>query len=423
MIHRWLSWGLLTVITVLASGCEQPPPLNAPLPEMPPSPSPISGSTTVAPSEESKPESTSSRKESDMNSSARAVREKLDAEIDGKQLEQFVLTNKNGLRAVVLNWGATLASLETPDKNGKLDNIVCGFSPDNANFLKNPPYFGVTCGRYGNRIAKGKFTLDGTEYTLATNNGNKHHLHGGVKAFDKYVWDAEPASGDNWSGVKLTLVSPDGDEGYPGTLTSIVTYKLTDKNELRIEYSATTDKATPLNLTNHAYWNLKGARAESGTVLDHIMHLNCDKYVAVDADSIPTGTLTAVKDDAPMDFTKAKPIGQDLGKLTNDPQGYDHCWVINGGGDATKAPVLAAEVREPATGRVMRVLTTEPGVQFYTGNYLPGTPDVNNFAKHGGFCLETQKFPDSPNQPSFPSSILKPGETYRQVTVHEFAVE
>ncbi|TXT29236.1 MAG: aldose 1-epimerase, partial [Planctomycetota bacterium] len=226
-----------------------------------------------------------------------------------------------------------------------------------------------------------------------------------------------------WAGVKLMLVSPDGDEGYPGTLTSVVTYKLTDKNELRIEYSATTDKATPLNLTNHAYWNLKGARAESGTVLDHIMHLNCDSYIAVDDESIPTGKLTAVKDDAPMDFTKAKPIGQDLGKLTNDPQGYDHCWVINGGGDSTKAPVLAAEVREPSTGRVMRVLTTEPGVQFYTGNYLPGTPDVNGFAKHGGFCLETQKFPDSPNQPSFPSCILKPGETYRQVTVHEFAVE
>lgn len=357
-----------------------------------------------------------------MNKTAAVTVEKLDAEVDGKQLQQFVLTNKNGLRAVVLNWGGTLASVETPDRNGKLDNIVCGFSHDNAKFLKNSPYFGVTCGRYGNRIAKGKFTLDGTEYTLATNNGD-NHLHGGKKAFDKYVWDAEPVQGDGWAGVKLTLVSPDGDEGYPGTLTSVVTYKLTDKNELRIEYSATTDKATPLNLTNHAYWNLKGARAESGTVLDHIMHLNCDSYVAVDGESIPTGKLTAVKDDSPMDFTKAKPIGQDLGKLTNDPQGYDHCWVINGGGDATKDPMLAAEVREPSTGRVMRVLTTEPGVQFYTGNYLPGTPDVNGFAKHGGFCLETQKFPDSPNQPSFPSCILKPGETYRQVTVHEFAVE
>jgi aldose 1-epimerase len=384
-------------------------------PASPPAPPPTETGIPIA-------TTNSSSKEADMNKTATVTREKLDAEVDGKQLEQYVLSNKNGLRAVVLNWGGTLASVETPDRNGKLDNIVCGFSPDNAKFLKNPPYFGVTCGRYGNRIAKGKFTLDGTEYTLATNNGD-NHLHGGKKAFDKYVWDAEPVQGDGWAGVKLTLVSPDGDEGYPGTLTSVVTYKLTDKNELRIEYSATTDKATPLNLTNHAYWNLKGARAESGTVLDHIMHLNCDRYVYVDAESIPDGLLVPVATDPPMDFTKAKPIGQDLGKLTNDPQGYDHCWVINGGGDATKDPVLAAEVREPSTGRVMRVLTTEPGVQFYTGNYLPGTPDVNGFAKHGGFCLETQKFPDSPNQPSFPSSILKPGETYRQVTVHEFAVE
>lgn len=411
MKRSLLRFGLLSLFAICGSGCELKPD-----PSSPPPPPPIVVVETT-------PDSTSTSKEADMNSSARVVRERLNDEADGKQLEQFVLTNKNGLRAVVLNWGATLASLETPDRNGKLDNIVCGFSPDNEKFLKNPPYFGVICGRYGNRIAKGKFTLDGTEYTLAKNNNNANHLHGGVKAFDKHVWDAEPVQGEGWAGVKLTLISPDGDEGYPGTLTSVVTYKLTDKNELRIEYSATTDKATPLNLTNHAYWNLKGARAESGTVLDHIMHLNCDSYVAVDDESIPTGRLTAVKDDAPMDFTKAKPIGQDLGKLTNDPQGYDHCWVINGGGDSTKAPVLAAEIREPSTGRVMRVLTTEPGVQFYTGNYLPGTPDVNGFAKHGGFCLETQKFPDSPNQPSFPSCILKPGETYRQVTVHEFAVE
>ena len=409
MIRRLFSLGIFGLLAVLGVGCESK---SSSLPDP--------GPTLVAKTDS---EPSSSSKEADMNKTAAVTREKLDAEVDGKPLEQFVLTNKNGLRAVVLNWGGTLASVETPDRNGKLDNIVCGFSPDNAKFLKNPPYFGVTCGRYGNRIAKGKFTLDGTEYTLAKNVNNANHLHGGVKAFDKYIWDAEPVQGEGWAGVKLTLVSPDGDEGYPGTLTSVVTYKLTDKNELRIEYSATTDKATPLNLTNHGYWNLKGARAESGTVLDHVMHLNCDSYIAVDDESIPTGKLTAVKDDGPMDFTKAKLIGQDLGKLTNDPQGYDHCWVINGGGDSTKDPVLAAEVREPSTGRVMRVLTTEPGVQFYTGNYLPGTPDVNGFAKHGGFCLETQKFPDSPNQPSFPSCILKPGETYRQVTVHEFAVE
>ena len=411
MIRSHWTCGLLSLLPLLGTGCEPK--------SSPPPPTPSEAEIKSAMNEMVK---TIIQKGPTMNKPAEVTREKLNAEVDGKPLQQFVLTNKNGLRAVVLNLGGILASVETPDRNGKLDNIVCGFSPNNEKFLKNPPYFGAICGRYSNRIGKGKFTLEGTDYSLATNNG-ANHLHGGVKAFDKYIWDAEPVQGDGWAGVKLTLVSPDGDEGYPGTLTSIVTYKLTDKNELRIEYSATTDKTTPLNLTNHGYWNLKGARAESGTVLDHIMHLNCDSYVAVDADSIPTGTLTAVKEDAPMDFTKAKPIGQDLGKLTNDPQGYDHCWAINGGGDATKDPVLAAEVREPSTGRVMRVLTTEPGVQFYTGNYLPGTPDVNGFAKHGGFCLETQKFPDSPNQRSFPSCILKPGETYRQVTVHEFAVE
>ncbi|MFM9960378.1 MAG: aldose epimerase family protein [Planctomycetaceae bacterium] len=404
--------GLLSLLALFGTGCE----LKS---SSPPDPGPtLTSELNSELNSEPNPSST----EADMNSSARVVRERLNDEADGKQLEQFVLTNKNGLRAVVLNLGGILASVETPDRNGKLANIVCGFSPDNERFLKNPPYFGAICGRYSNRIGQGKFTLDGTEHTLATNNG-ANHLHGGAKGFDKYIWDAETVQGEGWAGVKLTHISPDGDEGYPGTLTSVVTYKLTDKNELRIEYSATTDKATPLNLTNHAYWNLKGARPESGTVLDHIMHLNCDSYVAVDDESIPTGKLTAVKDDAPMDFTKAKPIGQDLGKLTNDPQGYDHCWVINGGGDSTKDPVLAAEVREASTGRVMRVLTTEPGVQFYTGNYLPGTPDVNGFAKHGGFCLETQKFPDSPNQLSFPSCILKPGETYQQVTVHEFGIE
>ena len=413
MIRSLWKFSLLGLFAVCGSGCESQP-------GTPPSPPPSKVEIESAMNEMVK---TKIQKGPSMNQPAEVVREKINAEVDGKQLEQFVLTNKNGLRAVVLNLGGILASVETPDRNGKLDNIACGFSPNNEKFLKNPPYFGAICGRYSNRIGKGQFTLDGTDYTLAKNNNNANHLHGGVKGFDKYIWDAEPVQGDGWAGVKLTLVSPDGDEGYPGTLTSVVTYKLTDKNELRIEYSATSDKATPLNLTNHAYWNLKGARAESGAVLDHLIHLNCDSYIAVDDESIPTGKLTAVKDDAPMDFTKAKPIGQDLGKLTNDPQGYDHCWVINGGGDSTKAPVLAAEVREPSTGRVMRVLTTEPGVQFYTGNYLPGTPDVNGFAKHCGFCLETQKFPDSPNQLSFPSCILKPGETYRQVTVHEFAVE
>lgn len=416
MQKHFFSCFFVSSVVALSAGCNQP---AAPTVT---TPTTTASSPATTPADTSSNQTSESTKDTDMTKTASVTRQKLNAEVDGKAMEQFTLTNKNGLRAVVLNLGGILASVETPDRNGKLDNIVCNLGPDNSKFTTNPPYFGVLCGRYGNRIAKGKFTLDGVEYTLATNNG-ANHLHGGKKAFDKYIWDAEPVQGEGFAGVKLTLVSPDGDEGYPGTLTSVVTYKLTDKNELRIEYSATTDKATPINLTNHAYWNLKGARPESGNVLDHVMRLNCDKFVAVDAESIPTGELTDVKKDSPMDFTKAKAIGVDFGKLTNEPQGYDHCWVINGGGDPTKAPVLAAEVKEPATGRVMRVLTTEPGVQFYTGNYLPGTADVGGFAKQGGFCLETQKFPDSPNQPAFPNSILKPGETYHQVTVHEFATE
>ncbi len=368
---------------------------------------------------ESKPNFTTSSKEADMNSSAHVVREKLDAEHQGRPLEQFVITNKHGLRVVVLNLGAIIASVETPDRNGKLDNIVCGFSPDNAMFLKNPPYFGACCGRYGNRIAKGKFTLDGHEYELATNNG-PNHLHGGLIGFDKVIWDAEPVSRDGAAGVKLTYLSRDGEEGFPGNLTSLVTYLLTDDNQLRLEYTATTDKATPLNLTNHAYWNLKGARPESGLILDHIVKLNCDRFIPVDVGGIPIGELASVKD-GPMDFTQAKAIGKDIGTLTNDPQGFDHCWVIKGADG--KTPVLAAEVKEPSTGRVMRVLTTEPGIQFYTGNYLNGSSEVGGFAKHGGFCLETQKFPDSPNQPSFPNCILRPGETYSQTTIHEFSIE
>ena len=416
MRKHFFSCFFVSSVVALIAGCNQPAAPKATTSTT------TSSSPATTPADSSSKQTSESTKDTDMTKTAAVTRQKLNAEVDGKALEQFTLTNKNGLRAVVLNLGGILASVETPDRNGKLDNIVCNLGPDNSKFTTNPPYFGVLCGRYGNRIAKGKFTLDGVEYTLATNNG-ANHLHGGKKAFDKYIWDAEPVQGEGFAGVKLTLVSPDGDEGYPGTLTSVVTYKLTDKNELRIEYSATTDKATPINLTNHAYWNLKGARPESGNVLGHVIRLNCDKFVAVDAESIPTGELTDVKKDSPMDFTKAKAIGTDFGKLTNEPQGYDHCWVINGGGNPTKEPVLAAEVKEPATGRVMRVLTTEPGVQFYTGNYLPGTADVGGFAKQGGFCLETQKFPDSPNQPSFPTSILKPGETYRQVTVHEFAVE
>ena len=337
---------------------------------------------------------------------------------DGRVVHEYVLTNKNGLRVKLITWGATLTSVETPDKNGKLANITLGFDKL-AGYTQRHPYFGSTVGRYGNRIAKGKFTLDGETYTLATNNG-PNHLHGGKVGFDMVLWDAVETKTDNSVGAKFYYLSKDGEEGYPGNLKTSVTYSLTDANELKIDYTATTDKATVINLTNHAYWNLAGAG--SGDILKHQLMLNADKWIPTDETSIPTGELASVKGTA-MDFTTMHAIGDNIAELKKPPhttKGYDHCYVLRGQSGKLE---LAAKVKEPTSGRTMEIYTTEPGIQLYCGNFLDGSPAGNNHKQHDAFCLETQHYPDSPNQPSFPSTVLKPGATYKSQTVHKFGVE
>ncbi len=335
---------------------------------------------------------------------------------DGTAVDLYTLTNANGLKVKIITYGATITDVEVPDRNGKLENVAL-FRDSLADFMdKSTPYFGSTIGRYGNRIAKGKFKLDGKEYTLATNNG-PNTLHGGNKGFDKVVWKAEPVKTADTVGVKFTYVSPDGEEGYPGTLTAQVIYSLTDKNKLKMDYTATTDKPTVVNLTNHTYWNLSGAG--SGDILGEELMLNADRYLPVDDGLIPTGEIKSVKG-TPMDFTKPMTIGSRIDQV---PGGYDHCYVLN------KKPgeglTLVAKINDPKSGRVMEIYSTEPAVQFYTGNFLDGTITAGGktYEKHAAFCLETQHYPDSPNEPSFPSSVLRPGETYKHSTVHKFSAE
>jgi aldose 1-epimerase len=333
---------------------------------------------------------------------------------DGKQVDEYTLTNVHGLVVKVMTYGGIIASVETPDRQGHMTNITLSLD-SLQDYLAGHPFFGALAGRYANRIAKGKFTLDGKEYTLATNNG-PNHLHGGIKGFDKAVWQAKPVQGKDFVGVKLTHVSPDGDEGYPGNLTATVVYSLNNGNELKMDYTAATDKATPVNLTNHTYWNL-GGRAKGG-ILDELMTINADHYLPVDDTLIPTGEVAAVKG-TPMDFTKPTAIGARIGQVSG---GYDHAYVLN-----QKKPgqlTLAAKVVEPASGRVMEIYTTQPAIQFYTGNFLDGKLQAGgvSYQQHHGFCLETEHYPDSPNQPRFPSTILRPGESYHQVTVHKFSV-
>lgn len=332
---------------------------------------------------------------------------------DGGKVTQYTLKNANGLSVSIINYGGILTEVNVPDRNGKAANVTLGFDSLEG-YLGPDPYFGALVGRYGNRIAKGQFTLDGKTYKLATNNG-VNHLHGGKVGFNDRMWQAEPTTADGSPALKLTYVSENGEEGYPGELTSEVTYSLTDENELKIEYKATTTAATPINLTNHAYWNLAGER--SGTILDHVLTLHCDEYLPVDDTLIPTGELKSVKD-TPMDFTSPHKIGERIAHTGGDPVGYDHCYVVNG--DAGKLRP-AAKVVDEKSGRVMEVSTTEPGIQFYSGNFLDGSEANGGYPKHGGMCLEAQVFPNSPNTPSFPNSILRPGETYRQTTVHKFS--
>jgi aldose 1-epimerase len=337
---------------------------------------------------------------------------------DGTPITVYTLINNRGLKARLIDYGATLISVETPDKNGKLANITLGF-PNPDGYLQRHPYFGSTVGRYGNRIAGGKFKLDGKEYTLATNNG-PNHLHGGLKGFDAVVWKAQPLKEPSAVGVQFTYRSKDGEEGYPGNLDVTVSYSLTNNSELKIDYAAKTDKATVLNLTNHAYWNLAGAG--SGDILKHELTINADKYLPIDDTSIPTGKPADVKG-TPFDFTSPHAIGERIGELKKEPhqtKGYDHCYVLRG--QAGKLE-LAARAKDPASGRVMEVFTTEPGVQLYCGNFLGGGAGEGGYKQHDAFCLETQHYPDSPNQPQFPTTVLRTGETFKSTTVHKFSVE
>jgi aldose 1-epimerase len=332
---------------------------------------------------------------------------------DGTPIDLYTLTNSKGLIAKVTNYGTIITELHVPDRNGQLGDIVLGF--DNLDQYVGPhPHFGATIGRVANRIARGKFTLHGQTYTLAINNG-PNHLHGGLAGFDKKVWRAEPGEG---ASVKFSYTSPDGEEGYPGAVEVSVVMTLTDANELSIDYTATTDQNTPVNLSNHSYFNLLG----EGDVLGHEIMLSADYYTPVDDTMIPTGQLAPVKG-TPFDFTSPKPIGSRFAQLQGSPVGYDHNYVINRAG---KGLALAARVWEPATGRCMEVRTTQPGVQFYTGNFLDGAITGKRgvvYRRHTGFCLETQHYPDSVNHPAFPSTILHPGHAYRQTTVHTFSTK
>lgn len=337
---------------------------------------------------------------------------------DEHKVKLYTLTNSNGLKAGIMTYGAILVSLEVPDRNGKLEDITLGYD-DLSGYIKNNPYFGAIVGRYGNRIAKGRFSLDGTTYQLATNN-EENHLHGGVKGFDKVVWNAQSFEQNDAVGVKLTYLSKDGEEGYPGNLECSAIYTLTNNDELKVSYEAQTDKATPVNLTHHSYFNLAGQG--KGDILSHEMMINADRFTPIDKGLIPTGQLQTVKT-TPMDFTKPYTIGarinQDYEQLKYG-LGYDHNWVLNKKGqDLT----LAARAYEPTSGRVLEIYTTEPAIQFYSGNFLDGSITGKQgrvYKKRYGFCLETQHFPDSPNKPQFPSTILRPGQKYTHLTVHKF---
>ncbi|RMH69490.1 MAG: galactose mutarotase [Bacteroidetes bacterium] len=341
---------------------------------------------------------------------------------DGEAVTMYTLTRAGGMEVRLLNYGGIITSLKVPDRNGRLEDVVLGFDTL-APYLERHPYFGAIIGRYGNRIAGGQFTLDGTTYTLAQNDG-PNHLHGGLRGFDRVVWQAEPFEEPGRVGVVLTYTSPDGEEGYPGTLQAKVTYTLTDDDELIVDYEATTDKATPVNLTQHTYFNLAGHG--SGDVLDHELTIHADHYLPVDSTLIPTGERRPVAG-TPFDFRRPTPIGArieaDDPQLHWGPGGYDHTFVLNRTGDGLEP---AARVYEPTSGRVLEVRTTEPGVQFYSGNFLDGSLVGKGgavYARHAGFCLETQHFPNSPNQPDFPSTILRPGETYSSRTVFAFSVQ
>lgn len=340
---------------------------------------------------------------------------------DGSPVDVYILTNSHGMEVRIMNFGGIVLSLRVPDRNGKLDDVVLGFDTLEPYFTNNP-HFGSIIGRYANRIANGKFTLDGVEYSLPKNN-RPNTLHGGVKGFDKVLWQAEPSESEKGVALVLGYTSKDGEEGFPGNLKTKVTYTLTDSDELAIDYEATTDKATPVNLTSHGYFNLAGQG--TGDVLAHELLINADRFTPVDKNLIPTGELRALKG-TPLDFTKAIAIGPRINDNYEQlvlARGYDHNFVIDRKGSGLE---LAARVHEPSTGRILEVYTTEPGVQFYSANFLDGTLTGKQgrvYKQHYAFCLETQHFPDSPNHPGFPSTILKPGQMYTSRSVYKFSAD
>jgi aldose 1-epimerase len=345
---------------------------------------------------------------------------------DGTPVDIYTLRNGKGMEARIMTYGGIVESLKAPDKNGKFDDVVLGFDKLDGytkdSYVKACPYFGALIGRYGNRIGAAKFTLEGQTYTLATNNG-ANSLHGGIKGFDKVVWQGKSYITPNGPALELSYVSKDGEEGFPGNLSVTAIYTLTDSNELRLDFKATTDKPTVCNLTHHSYFNLQGQG--NGDILGHLVYINSDKTTPVDNGLIPTGDFASV-DGTPFDFRKPTAIGARI----NDPDtvlqygpGYDHNWVIN---KPAGQLGLMARVAEPTTGRVMEVWSSEPGLQFYAGNFLDGSltgKDGKVYQRRNGFCMEPQHYPDSPNKPQFPSTELKPGETYQTTIIYKFSAQ
>jgi aldose 1-epimerase len=338
----------------------------------------------------------------------------------GDSIKKYTLTNKNGMKVEVINFGGIITSLTAPDRNGKYEDIVLGFTKPEGYFDGNPYYFGALIGRYGNRIANAKFTLEGKAYEIDKNDG-PNSLHGGKEGFHTRFWNIEEVKDAKFPTLKLSYTSADGEEGYPGKLTTTVFYTLTDENALEISYEAETDKPTVVNLTQHSYFNLSGNFTK--TITDHELQINADQFLPVNETLIPTGEQKAVKG-TPFDFTVSKPIGKDINAEDDQlkkGKGYDHNWILNGKGLRS-----IAKVYHQGTGRLMEVFTDEPGVQFYSGNFLDGKFDTKTGGKNEfrtGFCLETQHFPDSPNQPSFPSTELKPGQKYQSKTIYKFSVK
>lgn len=331
---------------------------------------------------------------------------------DGSEVQLFTLKNANGMEVSITNYGGIVTSIKVPDQNGNIENVVLGFD-DLEQYKSGHPFFGAIAGRYANRIAKGQFELNGEVYELATNNG-ENHLHGGVEGFDKKLWEAEANEDEN--SVTLSYLSPDGEEGYPGNLDVDVTYTLTDNNELRIDYHATTDAPTVVNLTNHSYFNLSGDPSQG--ILDHVLTINADRYTPVDEGLIPTGELRPVEG-TPFDFTEPETVGA---RIDSIPPGYDHNYVLNNPDTGLRK---IATVEHEESGRIMEVYTDQPGVQLYTGNFLDGSltdRQGNPIEQYAALCLETQTFPDSPNKPDFPSPVLNPGETYETTTIYQFKV-